>query len=102
MNFRDFIYEGSGRLWREALQNPGAMVDWIIVRPSDVSDEVSHTIDMNSPAFLAQFTLVLQEPDGIYLYHHTGRPPLPMRPAPLYVLTEHRLCGTQNRSKSTS
>jgi hypothetical protein len=98
LDFRDIINEGSGALWHEALNNPGVMVDWIIVRPADKNDLVSHSIDLHSPAFLAQFSLAVAEQDGISLYHHLGRPTLPTRAISPYLLSQHRLCGTSGTS----
>ena len=55
----------------------------MVTRGSHISD----------PIFLSQFTLVVQEQSGLSLYHHTGLGPLPTRPIPSGLLTEHRLCG---------
>ena len=77
VDFKNVIYEGSGDLWTQALANPAAAVDWIEVNPTNTYDLVAKRIDVNSPLFLAQFTLVAQEESGLSLYHRNGLPPLP-------------------------
>jgi cellulose synthase/poly-beta-1,6-N-acetylglucosamine synthase-like glycosyltransferase len=92
VELKDIISESSDELWKEALSDPASMVDWIIVRPGLKIDPIVTHIDLQSPAFLSQFTLVLQEQDGISLFHRNGRPPLPTRPLPSGFLNEHLLC----------
>jgi hypothetical protein len=58
-----------------------------------IPDLVAQSLNIHSSAFLAQFTLVVQEPAGIELYHRNGLPPLPTRQVPASILTEHKLCG---------
>lgn len=70
---KNFIYEGSNELWKQALKEPGSMVDWIIVRPGDKNDPVARSIDFNSPLFSSQFTRVVQESDGLTLFHRNKR-----------------------------
>lgn len=100
VDFKDIINEGSGKSWTAALHNPEAYVDWIIMHPLELKlpdespDLVALNVNQQSPAFIAQFTLVVQEPTGLQLYHHNGLPPLPTRPIPTGLLTAHRLCGT--------
>ena len=91
VDLKDIISESSDELWKEALNDP-SMVDWIIVRPGLKIDPIVTHIDLNSPAFLSQFSLVVQEPDGINLYHRNGLPRLPTRPLPSDFLTMHVLC----------
>lgn len=91
VDLKDIISESSGELWKQALNDP-SMMDWIIVRPGLKIDPIVTHIDLNSSAFLSQFTLVVQEPDGINLYHRNGLPPLPTRPLPPDFLTMHSLC----------
>ena len=103
IDLKNTIYEGSGELWKRALNDPASMVEWIIV-PSGVQhsvialpvqdDPIAKRIDLESPAFLSKFTLVVQQPYGLYLrlYHRNGRSPLPTRPIPSSLLTDHRLC----------
>ncbi len=94
VDLKDIISESSGELWKEALNDPASMVDWIIVRPGLKIDPIVTHVDLQSPAFLSQFTLVLQEQNGISLFHRKGLPPLPTRPLPPGFLAEHRLCKT--------
>jgi hypothetical protein len=92
VDLKDFISESSGELWKEALNDP-SLVDWIIVRPGLKIDPIVTHINLNSAAFLSQFSLVVQEPDGISLYHRNGLPPLPTRPLPPDFLTVHAFCN---------
>jgi hypothetical protein len=103
IELKNTIYEGSGEFWQKALSDPAAMVEWIIV-PAGVQnsviglpvqdDPIAKRIDLKSPAFLSQFTLVVQEPYAPFLrlYHRNGRSPLPTRPIPASLLSDHRLC----------
>ncbi|HLW02769.1 MAG TPA: glycosyltransferase [Ktedonobacterales bacterium] len=96
INFKDVVYEGSGALWQKALNNPAAIVDWIIANPQDRNDLVARHLALGSAAFLTQFMPVIQESDGITLYHRTGLPPLPTRSLTSTYLADHRLCGTDS------
>ncbi len=93
VNFKSVIYEGSGTLWRQALRNPASIVDWVVANPEDKRDLVTQGSHISDPLFLSQFTLVVQEQSGLSLYHRNGLGPLPTRPVPFGLLTEHRLCG---------
>jgi cellulose synthase/poly-beta-1,6-N-acetylglucosamine synthase-like glycosyltransferase len=100
IKLKDTIYEGSAELWKKALNEPASMVEWIILSPDEPNDPIANHIDLKSPAFLSQFTLVVQEKDSINysvhhlsLYHRNGRTPLPTRPIPSNLLTDHRLCS---------
>jgi hypothetical protein len=99
VDFKNIINVGSGKLWTAALHNPAAFVDWIIVHPIELKlpyespDLVALNINRQSSAFIAQFTLVVQEPTGIQLYHRNGLSSLPTRSVPPGLLTEHSLCG---------
>ena len=92
LDLKDIISESSGQLWEEGLNNPASVADWIIVHPGLNLDPIATHIDLQSPAFLSQFTLVMQESDGLSLYHRKGLPPLPTRPLPSGFLTAHLLC----------
>jgi hypothetical protein len=91
-DFKNIIWEGSYKIWPQALADPASYVDWIIVNPTDPSDLIAQQMHLQSPQFQAQFTLVLQEPSGWRLYHKVGLPPLPTRTIPAYLLTQHRAC----------
>jgi len=99
VHFGNFIYEGSGQLWTDALKNPAGTVDWIIVRADDQTDPVFTHINIYSPTFNSQFTLVVQESGktGLHLYHRNGLPPLPTRSVPPGMLTEHQLCNDSSK-----
>ena len=69
-------------------------MDWIIGHAGDPTDPVFTHINIYSSTFSEQFTLVAQESGktGLSLYHRNGLPPLPTRPVPPGLLTEHLLC----------
>jgi hypothetical protein len=92
IDFKNVIYEGSGQLWRSALKNPEDMVDWIIVNPNDPHDIVAQHIDVGSKAFLQQYTMVVDEPSGLQLFHRNGLASLPTHPISPLLETEHSLC----------
>jgi hypothetical protein len=96
VDFKNVVYEGSSDLWTQALANPTAVVDWIEVNPTNSYDIVTKHINVKSPLFLSQFTLVVQEDSGLSLYHRNGLPPLPTNVLPPGLLTEHRFCGTNS------
>ena len=81
LDFRHVIYEGTGHIWLQALQHPASSIEWIVVNPTNSIDLVATYLKAN-PTFSSQFTLVVRQTNGILLYHHEGRPPLPTRPAP--------------------
>jgi len=93
MNLKDAIYEGSGPLWNQALKNPASTVQWIIAPTKLSSDLIASHINLESPAFRSQFTLIMQNWDSLSLFHRNGLPPLPTRPVPSSLLTEHNRCG---------
>ena len=99
IHFSDFIYEGSGQFLTEALKNPAGTVDWIIVNTNYPDDLVFKHINIYSSTFNTQFTLVVQEfgQRHLRLYHRNGLPPLPTRPIPPGLLTEHQLCKSKNK-----
>ncbi len=82
------IYQGSGPAWQTALDNPAGQVEWIITRPGDL---VSTHLALGSPAFLAQFTPVAHDYDGVTLYHRIGAP-LASHPVPASYVNAHQLC----------
>ena len=92
IDFKNVIYDGSNILWHQALANPAGTVDWIIAVHNFPGDRVSSSIDLNSPTFKSQFSMVVQEPSGLTLYHRNGLAPLPTRPLPAGILTDHSAC----------
>jgi hypothetical protein len=94
IELKDAIYEGSGDLWQRALKDPASVVDWIIVPTGLQNDLITSHINIESPGFLSHFTLVVQQSDGRRLYHRNGLSPLPTRPIPSSLLTDHRLCAS--------
>lgn len=102
VDFKDVIYEGSASLWTQALNNPAGNVEWIVANPLDRNDLITRHIHLDSPAFQAQFTQVVEEQHGLSLYHRNGGPRLPTRAVPPGLLTEHRLCGATAPEKTHS
>jgi hypothetical protein len=94
IDLKNTIFEGSAKLWKKALNDPASMVEWIIVPSGVQNDPIAMRIDLESPALLSQFTLVVQQRDefSLRLYHRNERSPLPRRPIPSSLLTDHQLC----------
>jgi cellulose synthase/poly-beta-1,6-N-acetylglucosamine synthase-like glycosyltransferase len=92
IHFSNVIYEGSAQLWPRALKTPTAFVDWVIVNPKNPQDMITSQLKQN-PMLLSSFTRVLQEKNGLSLYHKNGMAALPTRPLPSSLLTEHSLCN---------
>ena len=101
IDFKNIVYEGSGTLWTKALSHPEWVVDWIIVNPDNAGDYVAKKLDLASPAFTSLFTFILQEPNGLTLYHRNGLPLLPRRPVPRSIYTVHSLCTTNNARQAS-
>jgi len=97
VHFSDIIYEGSGQLWTDALKNPAGTADWVIVHADNLNDPVFTHINIYGSAFNSQFTLVVQEFGKTRLYHRNGLAPLPTRPVPPGMLTEHQLCNDNTK-----
>jgi len=93
IDFKSIVYEGSGDLWKQALRDPASEVDWIMVNPTDANDFVAQHLDVTSKAFLSQFTVQVQEEDGLLLFRRSGLPPLPIHPLPPGLLTSRSQCG---------
>jgi hypothetical protein len=91
IDFQNVVHEGTGSYWAQALQQPQSYVDWVVVTPHDSIDPVAQRLKAD-PAYLSQFTIVVQQADGIVLYHRLGEPPLPTRPAPAVWRGEHPPC----------
>ncbi len=92
IDFHNIIYEGSTPYWTQALQNPSATVQWVIVTPHIAIDPVAQHASKD-PSFLSQFVLVAQQSNGIRLYHHKGEPPLPSRPLQPVWSGSHASCS---------
>jgi cellulose synthase/poly-beta-1,6-N-acetylglucosamine synthase-like glycosyltransferase len=88
IDLKNVIYQASDPYWEEALKDPASVVDWVIEQPGDA---VYTAINLNVPTFLERYTLVTQD-RNISLFHRKGLPPLPTRPIPPGLLTEHALC----------
>jgi hypothetical protein len=89
LELKDIIYQGSGAIWDQALTNPAATVNWIVVNQGDL---VSQHVNLASPAFLAQFAPVAQDSDGVQLYHRIASP-LAHNTVDPAVTQAHALCN---------
>ena len=94
-NFKNIIYEGSGQLWTQALEYPASMVDWVITSTSNKQDLVAQHLDLRSPTFLSEFTLVAQQPDGLVLYHRMDAPLMPLHAGIPQWIVPHDSCFHQ-------
>jgi len=92
-DFRDVIYEGSGKLWDQALQNPAKYVTWIVAYLSNPYDMVSQLIPIHSQTFLSQFTLVASDKTGIVLYHRNSVPLVKVHNVSSGFLSQYALCA---------
>jgi hypothetical protein len=100
INFKNMIYEGSGDLWKQALDHPQSVVDWIIVNPTNPRDAIAKKIDLQSPAFTSQFSMVLQQQNGLALYLRSNLVfRLPTHDVPRSVYTDHQLCPVPDRAQ---
>jgi cellulose synthase/poly-beta-1,6-N-acetylglucosamine synthase-like glycosyltransferase len=93
IDFKKVVYEGSTNLWQQALAHPEKTVEWVIDASKDPTDVLAKQLDLHSPAFLAHFALVFEEPSGLRLYHRKGGPPLSSRPVSNDILADHRTCS---------
>lgn len=93
IHFGNVIYEGSGSLWTQALNNPATLVDWVIISPDN---NLAQTLARNDPQFSQQFTLVMTDSFGLRLYHKNGLPPLPTRPLSPLLANEQQFCTANN------
>jgi hypothetical protein len=89
---KNVIYEGSAQLWTQTLHNPAAFAAWIIANPNNSNDLITQQLKQD-PALFSSFTRIMQEQNGLSLYHKNGSAPLPTHSIPSYLLTEHSLCG---------
>lgn len=67
---RDFVHEGNGVLWWDAVRAPERHVRWILIEESAEGGDVLAQRARTSPAFLAHFTRVA-DGGGVALYVRT-------------------------------
>lgn len=93
IELRNVIYQGSGKLWSEALSDPSRVVDWVIINKGDI---VSQYIDENSISFNSKYQLLAKDYyNGASLYYLRGMPPLPSKEiSTLPYQNYYYLCGT--------
>jgi cellulose synthase/poly-beta-1,6-N-acetylglucosamine synthase-like glycosyltransferase len=94
VDFKDIVYEGSGQLWTQAVEYPASTVTWIIVKPTNSADLVTQYIDLHSPSFLSEFTVVAQQADGLVLYHRLGTPLTPLHAGVPKWTIPHDACSS--------
>jgi hypothetical protein len=95
INVRNVISSNSRAMWRQALQNPAALVDWVIISDRPENSPYPVQVNTKSPSFQADFTPVVYD-QGLTLYQKTTLTSLPTRPIPGNLLTEHQFCRTGN------
>src|SRR5262249_33676147 len=98
IDLKKIVYQGSGALWTQALDNPASNVHWVYARTGDL---VTKHIDVQSTAFLSQFTLVARDSDGATLYH-LNNVPLMQHAAPSAALSLHSDCKKQDNTKQNA
>jgi Dolichyl-phosphate-mannose-protein mannosyltransferase len=100
IHLENVINNGSGDLWGKAIQNPGRLVDWVLVGERLKNSPDQAHINVNSPRFKSQFTLVIHDQSqGFYLYHKNGLPPLPNKTLSTNFVDEHQYCYTKKLPK---
>ncbi len=76
VDFKNIVYEGSGKRWQQALTDPASVVEWVVVAPDLKEDKVARAVDVKGPFFQAQFTLAIQDKSGRFLYRRNDLPAL--------------------------
>ncbi|MBA3868877.1 MAG: glycosyltransferase [Anaerolineae bacterium] len=76
VDFKNIVYQGSGLTWSNALQDPAAVVDWVVAVPGSKEDKVARAIDVDSAFFQGQFSLVIKDQWGLALYRRSNLPAL--------------------------
>ena len=72
-DIQDFIHEGNGNLWDEALRAPADHVNWVVVEErSEGGDIIARRIGAD-PRYLREFARVC-EAAGVALYRRQARP----------------------------
>jgi hypothetical protein len=92
IDFKNIIYQGSAELWQQALQNPVAVADWIILNPATPADRVAKAMDLNGLGFRIDYVLVSQDPNGARLYRRNGFAEGAERPVREDALIDNQLC----------
>ncbi len=92
IHFSHVIYEGSGSLWTQALQQPQKYVHWVIFVPGD---DIAQALAKNDPQFSQQFALVATTPSGMRLYVLNGLS-LPTNPPAPLLQSEQQFCTASN------
>ena len=93
IDFKNIIYQGSGNLWKRALNNPGAMAEWVIIGIRSQGSPYPVQVNTTSSLFRSQFKLVASG-GGYDLYLRNNHPPLATKPLPAQLQKEHPYCGT--------
>src|SRR5262249_10934054 len=70
-NVRDFLHEGNGDLWLDALDRPRPFVGWILIDEQGEGGDMLAKIARENPKFLNGFSRV-REAAGIALYERGG------------------------------
>ncbi|MGE5618822.1 MAG: hypothetical protein ACM3US_06140 [Sphingomonadaceae bacterium] len=65
VKFHEYIGTFSGNLWKEALKNPSAYVQWVVMHPESPDDRVAREID--KAELTSHFDPVFQD-DGLSIY----------------------------------
>jgi hypothetical protein len=92
IHLKNYIYQGSGAVWDQALEDPAAHVNWVLLNPYSTLDEVAKNLDTTSLKFRLDFTLVEENLSGLRLYRRNGLPPLPERTLSRDVMAGQHLC----------
>jgi hypothetical protein len=72
---RDFLHEGNGAMWQEALANPRPLVGWILVSERPDSRDGSLAPAWKNPNFLSGFSRMC-EGGGVVLYRRSDVQPV--------------------------
>jgi cellulose synthase/poly-beta-1,6-N-acetylglucosamine synthase-like glycosyltransferase len=96
IDFKHVIYEGSGPLWKQALNDPAATVDWISISPDNPLDVLNLHIKVDDPVFLRDFSVVARDLSGLMLYHRNNSAPPPTREIEPGLIHDHSRCIDTN------
>jgi len=70
LSIRNFVHEGNGDLWMEALRSPRRSVRWILLEERAEGGDMLAALARKDPQFLAGFTRVA-DGGGMALYART-------------------------------